>query len=80
MLREEAESRMLVGGGFTDEFAPVLRMRNAESPENEKSLVQAHIRATLAFPQASSQTRRLFGPRGRAARQDVLVAANLDAA
>ena len=40
----------------------------------------ASIRTTLAFPDASSQIRRLFGPRGRAAKQDVLAAAALDAA
>ena len=34
----------------------------------------------LRPPAASSQIRRLFGPRGSAARQDVLVAADLDAA
>ena len=55
-------------------------MRDAALSENEKSLALASIRSTVAFPEVASQMRRLFGPRGGAARQDVLVAADLDAA
>ena len=40
----------------------------------------ASIRNALAFPEVASQMRRLFGPHGSAARQDVLVAADMHAA
>ena len=54
-------------------------MQNAGLSENKESLALASIRNTLAFPEASSRMRRLFGPRGNAGRHDVLLAADLDA-
>ena len=80
MIREKAESRTVMGSGFPNEFASVLCARNAAVFENEKSLALASIRITLAFPEVPSQIRRLIGPRRQAARQDVLVAADLVAA
>ena len=65
VLRKEAEVRMATGSGFPDEYTPLLRMRNAGSPK------MRNLRHTLAFPEASTQKRRLFGPRGNAARHDV---------
>ena len=50
------------------------------SPKYKQSLVLASIRNNLAFPEVSSQMRRLFGPRASAVRQDVLAAADLDTA
>ena len=78
VTREKAETRMATGSGFPDEFASVLRTHNAV-PENGKSLEPASIRRNPTFPEVSSRMRRLFGPRGSAARQDVLAAADLDA-
>ena len=40
----------------------------------------ASLDNALAFPEVSAQRRRLFGPRGYASRQDVLVAADMDTA
>ena len=54
MLREKAESRMVIGSGGPDEFAPVLCMRNAALPKDEKSPEWAKIRTTLASRGVSS--------------------------
>ena len=43
-------------------------------------MVLASLGNILAFPQASAQMRRLFGPCGHASRQDVLVAQDMDTA
>ena len=69
---------MAMGSGLPDEYVPILRMQNAGLPNNDKPQALASIRNTLAFPQASRQMCRLFGPRGSEARQDVLLAADLD--
>ena len=76
--RGAAGARMVMGSGFPDVFASVLCMHNAASPKYKQSLVLASIRNNLAFPEVSSQMRRLFGPRASAVRQDVLAAADLD--
>ena len=78
MLREKAESRMVMGPGFPDAFVSVLCMQNAALTQNEKTLVLASLGNALAFPQVSAQMRRLSGPRGYASRQDVLVARDTD--
>ena len=54
MLRQKAESRMVMGAGSPDEFASVLRMQNAALNKNEKTLVLASLGNTLAFPQVSA--------------------------
>ena len=55
-------------------------MQNAALAENKKTLVLASIRNTLlAFLEVSAQMRRLFGLRGYASRQDVPVAADINA-
>ena len=69
---------MLLGIGVPDEFVSVLRMQNAALPKNGKTFALASFRDALAFPEASAQMRRLFGPRGYASRRDVLVAADMD--
>ena len=79
-LRQKVEARMIMGGGFPDEFVSVLRMQNAALTKNEKTLVLASLRNFLSLQSAPAQMRRLFGPCGYASRQDVLVAADMDAA
>ena len=66
-------------GGAPEAFAPALRMQNGSLPKSEKSLVLSSIQAYMAFPVVAKQMSRLFWPRGGAARQDVLVAADVDA-
>ena len=80
MMRLMAEARMIMGCGFPGEFVSVLRMQNAALAKNERTLVLASVRSTLAFPEVSAHVRRLFGSRGQATRQDALVAADIDAA
>ena len=55
---------MFVGGGFPDEFVPVLCVRDAILSKNGRTLAIASLRDTLAFPEVSAQMRRLFGPCG----------------
>ena len=74
------ESRMVTGPGFPGAFVSVTCMQNAALAENEKTLVLASLGKALAFPQASAQMRRLFGPCGYASRQDVIVAQDMDTA
>ena len=78
MLREKAESRMLMRSGFPDAFVPAPRTQNAALSKNGKTIALASLGNTLAFPQASAQMRRLFGPCGYASRQDVLAAQDMD--
>ena len=78
VLREKAEARMATGGGFPDEFVSIGCAQNAPAPEREKSLAVASFGSTLACPAMANHMRRLFGPRGSAARQDVLSAAEFD--
>ena len=67
MLRGEAEARMVTNSGFPGEFASAPCMRTAALSEHDKSLDVASFRITLASTEASSQMRRLSGPRGIAA-------------
>ena len=80
MLREKAEARMVMGGGWPGEFASDLSTHNSALSRGGESLSLASFRTTQASPVVSRQMRRLFGPCGGAARQDVLVPADLDAA
>ena len=79
MLRQKAEARMLMGGGFPNGFVSAPCMQNAALTKNEKTVALASIREILAFPEVSAQMRRLSGPREYASRQVVLVAADMDA-
>ena len=80
LMREKAESRMLMGSGFRGAFVSVLRKTDAALSKHEKIMVLASLRNALAFPQVSAQMRRLFGPRGYTSRQDVLAAQGMDTA
>ena len=79
VLRGNAEARLLTGSGFPDKYFSILRVRTAGLTKNGESLASASDRIALAFREASSRMRRLFGPRGNAARQCVLSAADSDA-
>ena len=80
MLRQKAEARTPIGSRFPDEFVSVSCVQNTALTKNGKTSGLASSRNTLAFPEVSAQMRRLSGPRGYASRQDVLVAAERDAA
>ena len=69
---------MVVGSGFPDAFVPAQCMQNAALTKNEKTLVSAISGNALAFPQASAQMPRMFGPCGYASRRDLLVAQDMD--
>ena len=60
MLREKAESPVLMGSGLPNAFISVLCMQNAALSKNGKTAVLASSGNALAFPQASAQMRRLF--------------------
>ena len=78
MLRQKAEAGMITGGGFPDEFAPVLCMQNAALTKNGETWVLASLGIALTPPKVSAQTRRFFGPCGYASRQVVLLAQDMD--
>ena len=60
MLRQKTEARMVMGSGFPNEFASALRKKHAGLTENGKTMVLASLGRTLAFPQVSSQMRRVW--------------------
>ena len=70
---------MLMRSGPPGEVVLVLRMQKAAFSENEKTLVLASLHNAPGLSEVSAQMRSLFGPRGCASRQDVLVAADMDA-
>ena len=72
LTRKKAESKMDAGAGFPEQFAPILRMRNAELSRYGKPLFLASCREGLKFEDASANMRRLFGSRGGGSRQDAL--------
>ena len=53
-------------------------MQNAPMSRPEKPLVLVIVKCNSALPVAAKQMRRIFGPCGGSARQDVLVAADVD--
>ena len=79
LLRNKAEPKMQMGGGFPESCALVLRSQDATLSGQEKSLELANAQGGLGFSDVAKQMRRVFGSRSRAARQDVLVAADVDA-
>ena len=76
VLREKAQSRMVIVGDCPDEIASVHCMHNAAVPKNDASLVLARLLTALPSTVVSSQMRLLVGPCGSAARQGILVAAS----
>ena len=78
MLHEKAESRMLMGSGFSAAFVSALCVQNAALSKNEKTAILASRGHALAYPQVSAQMRRPSGPCGCAPRPDVTVARDMD--
>ena len=71
---------MTMGTGFPEQFAPILRMRNAGSLRHGKSPVMASSQKALTFTEAAANMRRISGSRGRGGRQDVLITEEADGA
>ena len=68
---------MQMDGGFPESHATFLRSQDAALPSSEESFVLACAQGNSGAPAVAKEMRRLFGPRGDAARQDVLVAADI---
>ena len=68
-----------MGRAFAEIFASVLCMQKAPLPRAEKSLLLASVHGDLGIAADARQMRRLFGPCGVTALQDVLAAADLHA-
>ena len=64
--------------GFPDALVPAPCVRNAALPREEKSLAPATTQKCLTFMEAVGAVRRLFGRRGRAARQDISATEDAD--
>ena len=71
---------MQQGGAFPDSFVAVLCLHNANLSDHEKALVVAITHSDLAITEIAQQMRRPSGPMGASAREDVLVAGNVDPA
>ena len=68
---------MQMGGVLPESLATFLRSQDAALPSSEESFILASAQGNSGAPAVAKQTRRLFGSRGDAARQDVLVAADI---
>ena len=77
-LRRRPESQIEVVAGFPGQFAPILRTQIAGLPRQEEPLELAGGRKSLKFGDAATNTRRLIGSCGEAARQDVLIMEDAD--
>ena len=80
LLRHKAESAMQMGAGFPDAFVFALCAKNAALPRPEKPPALASTQKSLAFSDVATTICRLFGSCGGAARQDILVAKDVDEA
>ena len=69
---------MEMGTGFPEQFASILRMGNAGSPRQEKSLVMASSRKSLKFEKVAANMRRLLGSRGECSRRDAQISGEAD--
>ena len=76
----EIELRMHVSAGSPEASVTVLRMQTAAPSPRDKSLVLASTQKSLAFSDVATTICRLFGSCGGAARQDILVAKDVDEA
>ena len=56
----------------------MLRVQTAAFSRSEESSVLASAQGNSGFPAVAEHMRRLFGPRGGAVAQDVLIAADFD--
>ena len=78
VLRHVADSRVQIGGGSPGAFISALCMQNASFTKSEESPVFDGTQGSVNYTTAARQMRRLFGSRGGAARQGILVAAATD--
>ena len=69
-----------MGWAFSGAFVSALRTQAAAQSRSEKSLALASPQGYPGFPAEAKQMRQISGPRGRAAHQDVLVAADMEEA
>ena len=76
--RRKAVSTMQIGGGISEALGSVLCMQNASLSKPEQPLVLVSTRGNIGFPVVAKEMRRLAGPRGGAARHDVLITADVD--
>ena len=74
VLRREEDARLVVGAGFPEASASVLRMGHAALSGNGKSWVSAGIRGALAFSAAAKRMRRPVESCGSAAPQEAVYA------
>ena len=70
---------MQKGVASPEAFVLATFMQGAAISRSEKMLALASVQGNLGFPDVTKQMRRLFGPHGGAARQDVLVVADMHA-
>ena len=70
---------MPMGGASSEIFASEICMQNAPLSRWRKSPVLASVQGNLGISAVDQQIRRLFGPFGGAAPQDVSAAADVDA-
>ena len=64
LLLREGGSKLEMGAGSPERIAPILRMRNAGVPRQDKSLSTACSHKSLKFEGVAANLRRLFGSRG----------------
>ena len=79
LLRRMAESKMQMGGGVPETFAWARCAQDPALTRSEKSLALAGAQGNLGISAVARQMRRLFGPRGGAARRDAWAATDADA-
>ena len=69
---------MQMGTGSPEALVSALSTQYAALSRQEKSLASASSRQSLIFEDVATATRRFFGPRNGAARQDILVAGDVE--
>ena len=78
LLRRTTESQTQMRGAFPEASASALCVQGAALSRSEKSRALESAQENLGLMAAAGQMRRQFGPCGGDARQDVLVAADVD--
>ena len=78
LLRRTAESEMQMSAGFPEACVPALCLQNVALLRQERSRVLARKQQGLAFGNVVMAARRLFGSCCGAARQDKLVARDVE--
>ena len=78
MLRPNADSEIGGAVGFPEHVISSLRLQNAGLSRQEKSLALASSQKSLTFMGVAASMRRLFGSRGGAIRQNVLITQDVE--